>query len=196
MQPRIYTYRVTFEEIPHWYWGVHKEKRFGENYPGSPKAHRWMWDFYTPTIEILEVFEFSDQGWTDARNVEDRLIKPDLNKPLCLNEAYSGVKSIETCRKAGKVGGKLGNKEAKRKNGIQARDNKKGFHAPGIASLGGTTTRNRHPELASEAGKLGAAVQHNQIWRCLVTGYETTPAPLSRYQKARGIDTNLRERVQ
>jgi hypothetical protein len=127
--------------------------------------------------------------------VEDRLIKPDLNNPLCLNEAYSGVKSIETCRKAGEVGGKLGNKEGKRKSGIQSRDNKTGFHAPGIASLGGATTAKLHPDHTSKAGKKGAAAQHSQTWRCLVTGYETTPAPLSRYQKARGIDTNLRERV-
>lgn len=196
MQPRIYIYKVTFEEIPHWYWGVHKEKRLGENYLGSPKAHRWMWEFYTPKIQILEVFECTDKGWEDARGVEDRLIKPDLNNPLCLNEAYSGVKSIETCRKAGRVGGKLGNREGKVKSGTQARDNKTGIHAPGMASKGGATTAKRHPEHSSEAGKLGAAVQHKQVWKCLVTGYETTPAPLSRYQKARGIDTNLRERVQ
>jgi hypothetical protein len=26
MQPRIYTYKITFEGSPYWYWGVHKEK--------------------------------------------------------------------------------------------------------------------------------------------------------------------------
>jgi hypothetical protein len=195
MLPRIYTYKITFEEVPYWYWGAHKEKKFGEKYLGSSKSHKWVWDFYTPVIQILEIFEFSDKGWKEARNVEDRLIKPDLNNPLCLNEAYSGIKSIEACRKAGKIGGKLGNKEGKRKGGEQAKKDKKGFHAPGMASIGGTTTKQRHPNLASESGKLGAVIQHSQVWRCLVTGFETTPAPLSRYQKARGIDTSLRERI-
>jgi len=32
-------------------------------------------------------------------------------------------------------------------------------------------------------------------FRCLITGYESTAGPLSIYQKARGIDTSLRERV-
>ena len=195
MTPRIYTYKITFEESPYWYWGAHKEKILHEIYFGSPKSNKWCWELCTPCIQILELFEYSDQGWVEARNVEDRLIKPDLNNSLCLNEAYSGVKSIETCRKAGRIGGKLGNREGKRESGVQSRDNKTGFHAPGVASLGGSTTVKRHPDHFHKAGKKGAEVQHSQIWRCLVTGYETTPAPLSRYQKARGIDTSLRERV-
>jgi hypothetical protein len=195
MQPRIYTYKITFEEVPYWYWGVHKEKRYGEPYYGSPKTHSWVWEFYSPKIQILEFFPNTDQGWVEARNVEDRLIKPDLNNPLCLNEAYSGVKSIETCRKAGKVGGKMGDKEGKRKSGTRARDAKTGIHAPGVASIGGLTTKERHPDHFSTAGKVGAAVQHKQLWKCLDTGHITTPGPLSRYQKARGIDTALRERV-
>jgi hypothetical protein len=36
--------------------------------------------------------------------------------------------------------------------------------------------------------KEGAKKQHAQRWMCKVTGYITTPAPLSSYQKARGID--------
>lgn len=195
MEPRIYTYRVTFEEVPYWYWGVHKEKKYGESYFGSPKSNKWYWDTYTPQVQVLELFEYSEEGWKEARSVEDRLIKPDLNNPWCLNEAYSGIKSISVCREAGKIGGKLGSREGKRKNGLSAKENKKGFHAPGVASKGGTTTSTLYPDHTSRIGKLGATVQHSQLWRCLVTGYVTTPAPLSRYQKARGIDPSLRERV-
>jgi hypothetical protein len=86
MQPRIYTYKVTFEEIPHWYWGVHKEKRYNDGYMGSPVTHKWMWEFYTPRIQILELFPHTDEGWSEASEVERRLILPDLNNPLCLNE--------------------------------------------------------------------------------------------------------------
>lgn len=35
----------------------------------------------------------------------------------------------------------------------------------------------------------------SQRWRCLVTGHVSTPGGLSRWQKARGLDTSLRERL-
>jgi hypothetical protein len=114
--PRIYTYKVTFEEIPHWYWGVHKEKKFGEFYIGSPKTHKWMWEFYTPKIQILEFFPYTDEGWKEANLVEKRLIKPDLNNLLCLNENCGGCISLACASEGGKIGG---NKihEAKTKEG-------------------------------------------------------------------------------
>jgi hypothetical protein len=103
--PRIYTYRVTFEEIPHWYWGVHKEKKFGETYLGSPCTHKWMWEFYTPKVQILEFFPYTEEGWKEANLVEDRLITPDLNNPLCLNERSKLKSSLKSCSKGGKIGG-------------------------------------------------------------------------------------------
>lgn len=99
--PRIYTYKVTFEEIPHWYWGVHKEKKYGEPYLGSPTTHKWMWDFYTPVTQLLEFFPCTDEGWAEALKVEKRLISSDLDNPLCLNESCAGVYSLETLRKSG-----------------------------------------------------------------------------------------------
>ncbi len=100
--PRIYTYKVTFEEIPHWYWGVHKEKKFGELYLGTPVTNKWMWEFYTPKIQILEFFPYTEEGWKEANLVEDRIIKPDINNPLCLNEAYGSCLSLACCSKGGK----------------------------------------------------------------------------------------------
>jgi hypothetical protein len=102
MQPRIYTYKITFEEVPYWYWGVHKEKKFGELYLGSPKTHAWAWEFYTPKIQILEFFPYTDQGWNEAQNVEKRIIRPDLDKTFCLNESCGGTIS----REARSMGGK------------------------------------------------------------------------------------------
>jgi len=99
MQPRIYTYKVTFEEIPDWYWGAHKEKKYGDGYLGSPDTHSWKWVFYTPILEICELFPYTDEGWREARNVENRCIKPDLNNPLCLNEHVGGLMSLEACRR-------------------------------------------------------------------------------------------------
>jgi len=102
MQPRIYTYKVTFEETPDWYWGAHKEEKYGEPYLGSPKTHAWKWGFYTPHLQICEIFPYTDEGWTQAREVEDSCIKPDLNNPLCLNEHYGGLMSLEACRRRAK----------------------------------------------------------------------------------------------
>lgn len=31
--PRIYVYKITFLEVPHYYYGVHKEDFFNEYYP-------------------------------------------------------------------------------------------------------------------------------------------------------------------
>ena len=72
MQPRIYTYKITFEEVPYYYYGSHKEKKYNEYYMGSPVTHKLMWDFYTPKKQILEIFNSRE----DANIIENRLIKP------------------------------------------------------------------------------------------------------------------------
>jgi hypothetical protein len=98
LQPRVYLYKITFEEIPDWYWGIHKEKTYGETYLGSPVTHAWKWDFYTPHLNILHTFSCSGEGWAEAREMERRVIKPDLNNPLCLNENCGLAFSLESCR--------------------------------------------------------------------------------------------------
>jgi hypothetical protein len=148
MQPRIYTYKITFEEIPHWYWGIHKEKKFGEVYLGTPKTHRWMWDFYTPVIQILEIFPFNEKGWKEANAVERRLIYPDLQNPLCLNENCAGVMSWEVHRK----------------NGAQSL--KKAIERnPNHQSEAGTLGAERLKELG-----LGIHIKENQVRGGLITG--------------------------
>ena len=104
MQPRIFTYKVTFEEIPDWYWGSHKEKKYEETYLGSPITNAWKWEFYTPHLEICELFPYTEEGWKKAREVEDRCILPDLNNPLCLNEHVGGFMSLEANRRGGLKG--------------------------------------------------------------------------------------------
>lgn len=114
MKPRIYTYKITFEETQYFYYGIHKEKRFGEHYLGTPVTHAWMWNFYTPKKQILEFFE----SWEEAKEVEDRLIRPFLNDRLCLNEAVGFYKSVESCARGGKAAAELQKK------------NKTGFYGP------------------------------------------------------------------
>ena len=104
MQPRIYTYKITFEEVPYYYYGSKKEKKFNEEYWGSPVVNKWCWEFYTPRKQILELFDFTDEGYKECLKVEGRLIKPVLNNPLCLNESCGGNYSLETRRKSSKKG--------------------------------------------------------------------------------------------
>ena len=110
--PRIYTYKITFEEVPYYYYGVHKEKKFDEYYMGSPKTNKWCWELYTPKKQILELFDYSDEGWGKSISVECRLIKPVLNDKWCLNERCGAFHSLENCRKGAKTQG-----EKNKKNG-------------------------------------------------------------------------------
>jgi hypothetical protein len=99
--PRIYVYKITFDEVDHYYYGSHKEKRFNEYYMGSPVTHKVFWKLYTPKKEYIEFFEFSDEGYAEARIFEDSLIAPVLNEELCLNEHVGGFISLDSCRIGG-----------------------------------------------------------------------------------------------
>jgi hypothetical protein len=118
--PRIYIYKITFEEVRYYYYGVHKEKKFDEYYMGTPVTHKWAWDFYTPKKQILQFFEFSDKGYLEAQEVEKRLIRPFYNTDKwCLNENCAGNFSLKSCREAGKRSGIIqGNKNKENKTGI------------------------------------------------------------------------------
>jgi len=51
------------------------------------------------------------------------------------------------------------------------------------------------PEQIKENAKKGGQIVNQQRWICLESGYISTPAGLSSYQKARGIDTNRRKKI-
>jgi hypothetical protein len=120
MEPRIYTYKITFEEVPHWYWGVHKEEKFNEEYWGTPVTNRRYWGWYTPKKQILEVFETTEEGWKKANEVEDRLIRPDLNNSLCLNEGIGGYVSLKVLKDNNKIIHREKNQEGKSINAVKA----------------------------------------------------------------------------
>jgi hypothetical protein len=100
--PRIYIYKITFEEVPYYYYGAHKEKKFNEYYVGTPVTHKWCWELYEPKKQILQFFEFNDAGWLEAQEVEQRLIKPfyQIDK-WCLNESCGGKISLKIRREVG-----------------------------------------------------------------------------------------------
>lgn len=208
MKPRIYTYKITFEEIPYYYYGVKKEKYYGEEYWGSPKTHKWYWEYYTPKKQILEVFDYNNDGWIEAQNIEKRLIFPVLNDNFCLNENVGGIFSLVSCSNAGKIGGKIAVKNQK--------ENKTGFYSispedrvkngrKGGLIIGKKTGQDnvkykrgycgRSPEQMSIDGKKGSMATNYQKWECLITGFVANPGNLTKYQKKRNIDTKLRQRI-
>jgi hypothetical protein len=243
--PRIYTYKITFEEVPYYYYGVHKEKKYNEYYMGSPITNKWCWELYTPKKQILQLFDFTDEGWLEAQEVEKKLIRPFYNTDKwCLNESCGYKTSIKICSQNGK---KNSIKNKKNKVGIfswtknewvenSKKAGKISYEKQKELGIGifavpiekrreyglelvkrGVGVHSLTKEELSEAGKKGAAKNkenkvgifsltkeqlsengkksNSQNWMCLETGYITTSAGLTHYQKARGIDTSKRVRV-
>ena len=288
--PRIYTYKITFEEVPYYYYGMHEEKVYDEEYWGSPITHKWCWDFYTPTKQILETFSSRE----DAGEVERRLIKLVYNTDKwCLNANCAGVFSLDTCSKAGKIAvaknkkNKVGifgrSKEKMSEDGRKAGKASKGYIKGaqivkelglGICGLTPEQRRENGKKYGAKAGKIGGKVAYemklglhgrtkeqkvedakkggliggniskelglgihaqtsqeraenarkghitqkelglglygipkekrietakkinSQRWECCETGYVSTPAGLTKYQRARGIDTSKRKRIE
>jgi len=127
------------------------------------------------------------------------------------NTGVSKQQAAEWGQEGGKVGGKLQPREVKVKNGEKSRDLGLGFHAPGVARLGGLSggskggrethrkktgmfamSKEEQSQRSKKAGKTTAA----QRWRCLVTGHVSSAGSLARFQRARNIDTSLRERLE
>ena len=251
--PRVYLYKITFEEVPYYYYGVKKEEYYNQEYWGSPVTHKWCWNFYTPKKQILEIFPFTDEGWLEAQEVEKRLIKPVYNTDKwCLNEhcggllssassSKGGIKSskknkeqnigifsmtTEELSEAGKKGGAISGK-MNRERGVgihaltpeQRAENVKESHKTqkelGIGLWGFTLEKRRDnqkranetnrnngtgiysltKEERSKAGKKGGKAVSSQKWMCLETGFVTNAGNLTKYQRARGIDTSKRKRV-
>jgi hypothetical protein len=215
MQPRIYTYKITFVDTPYYYYGVHKEKKFNEYYMGSPKTHKWCWELYEPKKQILEIFEYSDRGYIESQQVEKRLIRYVYNTDKwCLNESCGCLISLEILRESGK---KTGTFCKENKIGIFSLSSEERSEISKTNYKNGKGLATLTKEQRSDAGKKGSAknkqsnigifsLSKNQLsiqgcktnsqkWRCLETGFITNPGALTRYQKSKGIDISKRERV-
>ena len=206
MQPRIYTYKITFEEVPYYYYGSKKEKYYNQKYLGSPKANKWCWEIYTPKKQILEFFEYNDKGYEKCRQVEDRLIRPFLNDKWCLNEKCGGTYSIEILRKNGKKGGKIGGKKGYMNGLSKLTPEQRSENSKISGKIGGKIQGNinrelkigvcgRSKEQMSIDARKGGTITNKQKWVCLETGHISTPGPLTLYQKARGIDISKRKKL-
>ena len=218
---RIYTYKITFEEVPYYYYGMHEEKKYGEKYWGSPITNKWCWELYTPKKQILEIFN----NRKDAHEVEKRLIKPVLNDKWCLNANVGGLLSKEQYKKIGRMvyECKLGihsfNKkeriEISKKAGKACYDMKLGVHArtkeqmledarKSVETHRKNKTGLFDPEKTMHiiggrvSGKMNVESGHLQKisklkYMCLETGFISSARGLSVYQIKRNIDTSKKK---
>ena len=209
--PRIYTYKITFEEVLYYYYGVHKEKKFGEYYVGSPKTHKWCWELYTPKKQTLQLFDYTDEGWKHAQKIEGQLIKPFYNvDKWCLNESCSGNFSLDTRRKNGKNLYKNKNacfsltqeerSELSKKIGQKSYEDGKGIHSLTIEEKREIGKKCYEDgigvhSLTFEERSINSKKANSHRWMCTETGFITNAGNLAKYQRARGIDTSKRVRI-
>ena len=189
VQPRIYVYKITFEGMPFWYWGVHKEHTYGEKYMGSPKTNKWYWEFYNPQMQILQIFPYTEEGWKEANAIEDRLILPDLNNPLCLNERCGGSASLTVCKKAGQKAAELG-------KGVHDKEYQQSEERKAVSRRAGAKTA----ELgigchAPEHRGKGVINTNSQVWESTIDGFRGRACVVANHNKANGWDTKARVRV-
>jgi hypothetical protein len=221
MEPRIYTYKITFEETLDWYWGVHKEIYPGEYYMGSPYTHAWKWEFYTPKKQILEFFENSAEGYKEAKLVEDRLIRPDLNNPLCLNENVGGQYSLTAAALGAYSVHMEKDENGKSKHAVRAGKNRalttnseKDSEGKCVAgkklaakthakknengkSINGVKSAQRLLSKKDELGRSVVVVQLNhQMWESTVDGFRSNAGNVAQHNKARGWDPRARVKLQ
>lgn len=218
--PRIYTYKITFEEVPYYYYGMHEEKVYGEEYWGSPVTNKWCWNLYTPKKQILEIFDTRKK----AHEIEKRLIKPVLNDRWCINANVGGVLSMEQYKKIGKmtyerklgihafneekrkkISQKAGKLNYERKLGVHGRtkeqmtqDGRKSVETHRKNKTGAFDPERRiHKKGGKIGGRLNAESGHLQKiselkYICLETGFISSARGLSSYQRKRNINLSKR----
>ena len=142
------------------------------------------------TVTQHAMFHFCNyQLWG---NEEDRIAWRGLSGQITFDEA-----ALEAMVLSGK---KSGNKSKENKTGIfgMTSEEKSAAGRKG-GKIGGNKCKETETgifglstEQLSEAGKKGGKALSSQKWQCTETGYVSTAGGLTYYQKARGIDTSKR----
>ena len=166
--------------------------------PGDPNEGRWE-NAHTPypkgmgesTCLLLHEHHVIHDLWQSDELEEPHFFPPHVEKILNQPD-YWPTRWFELWDtfdhqlhlykvKGGKVAGKIGGK-------IVGRRHVESGHLQSISSKGGRAG-------GKIGGKTGSKKTNSQRWECLVTGYQSSPGPLTRYQQKRGIDTKLRKQI-
>ncbi len=116
--------------------------------------------------------------------------------------------TLEQKSKGGKKGGKVGGKKSGKINGRKSYELGIGIHGMTFEEKSQRSKKNglkhkenktgvcgRSKEKMTEDGKRGGKISGSQRWKCLETGFTTNAGNLTKYQKARSIDTSKRIRI-
>lgn len=105
MMENYYTYKVTFKDLPKFfYFGFHKHRKDADSYLGSPVTWKCFWNQFEPELQILQWFMTEEE----ARNCEKSIIKSTWKNPYSLNENCGGHVSQDTLKKLHKEKNKEG----------------------------------------------------------------------------------------
>jgi hypothetical protein len=191
------------------YVGKHSTENPYDDYRGSFKDKT-----YEPDSKIIVGYAKTAEGavWLE---MQWQRVLGVVEDPQFVNRAYqtntgfdrSGVKDTEETRtrkskaKSGENNpnyGKPRSPEAKQKTSETLKGTRTGEDNPMYGKKRTEEAKRKTSEKCkgSEHAKLGARLQHAQRWVCTVTGYVSTPCGLTHYQKARGIDTSNRVKLE
>ena len=206
---RYYTYKITFKDLPgYFYYGSHKND--GKPYFGSPKTWRRLWSLFDPEVQILQWYETLEE----VVGAEESIIWATWGSKYSLNEHTGGRFSEEICRTNGKSTGASNLAKIPREvlvangkaNMTPERARKHGKETtetnllPNCSKNGKSTGpgngRATGPANGRANGPANARAVASQRWQCLLTGFVANPGNLYQYQRARGIDTSLRVRLE
>ena len=133
--------------------------------------------------KVVENPHFSNRAYQTSTKFyvpRERVVESNRKAGNKTKELGAGIhgqskeKMTENGRKGGAISGKV--------SGRNHRENKTGIF--------GLTKKQR-----TENCKKGGKIISSQRWMCEETGYTANPGNLSKYQKARGIDTSKRKRI-
>ena len=168
------------------YYTLSPEQALQNGKKGSKKAREMCVGIFSMTKEELSV-----SGKKGAKKLGDIMGPLTYKKKIGVHGRTKEQMSIDG-KKAGKKTYELGvgvfamssedRSKASSKGGTKCKENGTGIF--------GLTKEQRQ-----ETGRKSIKKTNSQRWMCTETGYVSTPAGLSAYQKARGIDTSKRKRI-
>jgi len=158
-----------------------------------------LWSADHTVQGLLQSVEFNHQCFHYKANKKD-LYNLETYYPQYL-ELFAQLKS-QFNRRIGKIGGK---KTVELNLGIHGRsseqnsaDGKKGGEKAAVinkANGAGFFNSRTQSVNGKKGGPKGSAITNAQRYQCLVTGYISNSGGLATWQKARGIDTKLRVKI-
>ena len=211
------------ETAKEYYYTYYSYEEYGRGYIGSRKCYclpekdvKYFGSYKDKTFKPTQKIILKDDYATREEAYADEIILQRYYKvvenPHFANRAYQTSTKFCLSKEERIKIGKKGNKEGKRLSGIKMGNlcykNKIGIHAltseqkSHAGKKGGKICGQKCKELklgicglSKEQRSETAKKVNSQKWMCLETGYITNAGALSKYQKARNIDTSKRVRI-